>query len=163
MIFILCAVVVLVCPVFAQHVKDGFKGYEWGTPIEKFDSSLGLILNRESDREKYYNVEIDSLAGVQLNECLFMFYDDEFAAVGILIKGLTDFDKLLRALNAAYGEAEQENPYIKKYVWASAKTIRTFEFNRFSEKGSLFMFSGKHITLREKDKQRDAEKAKEEF
>lgn len=130
----LCIIGLLLCvanPISAQKVKDGFKGFEWGTEFLKMDSTFDLLLKGTEDDLAYYTADISTLAGVKVEECVMIFYEGRFFAVMIITKigdieallediinreiikasvmeaFLTDgggnFNKMLLALTAAYG------------------------------------------------------------
>jgi len=145
-----------------QKIKDGFKGFEWGTPYYEMDSVFEFGDPFEVNMYLVYMTDIDSLGGAKVL-CAFTFYKDRFAGVAIITQGLSDWTKLLRVLEAAYGEPDKPNPYIEEYEWNSRYTQRTYEYNRFSEQGSLSMISWDIFKESEKDREKEAEKAKDEF
>ena len=157
----------LAVPAGAEQVKDGFKGYKWGTNINDFDSTFEFI---EHDNKEiagtgmsFYKVNIDSLAGIKLDDCIFFFLEDEFCSVVIFFSGYANHDKMLVTLKKVYGEPKKENLYIEEYSFNSGKSFRTYEYNQFKESGNLNLYSIKHFTEWNKVREQEAEKAAEDF
>jgi len=149
--------------ILAQEIKEGFRGHEWGRHLDFCDSSLELTFGYGEEHLEAYSAAIDSLGGAKLEHCIFMFYKKQLCGVTITTKGRTNSDKLLRAAKAVYGEPDQPNPYIEKYRWKTSRTVRTFEQNLITKDASLIMMSIPHMQWRERDKEKEAQKAKDEF
>lgn len=153
-------------PVAAEQVKDGFKGYEWGTNISDFDSTFEIteLKNFAEAGSRMYMVNIDSLAGVGINACLFNFFEDEFFYVVLTFEGRNNHSKMLSALKVAYGSPECVN---QQCYWQTVKTGRSLKYVKFEEKNTLTFYSKKHMTkwnkAKEKADNKEAEKGAKDF
>jgi len=162
------AFLLTVCGEDAQSIKDGFRGFAWGTTFEKIDSSYALKyvgVHESLRRVKEYESNIKSLGGAQIDVCIFQFYKDKFFGVRVQVRNCHDSRKLQKALTKVYGKPDDvlDYPMLEMYSWKSSKTSRIFHFDISKCIGNLFILSeelGKELL---KDEEKDLEKAKDDF
>jgi len=161
-----CIVIILIMlavSVNAQKVKDGFKGFEWGTSLEKLDSLFEL--NHVDNEEAFdvYNTNINNLGDVKLDFCHFYFYKKQFMGVWIKVDGYSNYGLLLKMMDNVYGDHEQENQYIEKYTWHSKKTLRILDYNKIKKETEIRLISISIYRQQQKDEEEKAKKGADDF
>ena len=105
--------------------KDGFLGYEWGTPLaemkEKFD--LQNVTQRGDYRQ--YSCNVRSIDGAELKDCDLEFYGESFSGVIITTSGRGNSRRLLEFLKRAYGEGHRDATVA--YQWLSPDTHISYD------------------------------------
>ena len=163
------AFLLTVCGADAQSLKDGFRGFAWGTTFEKIDSSYALkyVGVHESLRQvKEYESDIKSLGGAQIDVCKFQFYKEKFWGVHVQVRNCHDCQKLQKALEKVYGKPDDgglDYPMFEVNSWNSSKTSRIFSYDISKCIGNLFMISLEVGQELQKDEKKDLEKAKDDF
>lgn len=144
---------------------DGFRGIKWGQDISTVkglifhstDPSYGgtALYTRDGDKLRIGETELELI--------LYAFWQDKFSAVEIFTKGYSNWSGFKAIVFEKFGEGYQSNKYIEKYYWRGKKTLMLLEYNKFSEKGSLFMISSQISTLQEEWEKEQAKKGAEEW
>jgi hypothetical protein len=162
-IFAIAVTFALPATALSQKVKDGFKGYKWGTSFSEMDSVFELDSIGVNDEVVYYLTNIDSLASVPLYTSSFGYYKGKFCAVMLVTQGYSDWQKLFKAFKATYGEPKRRNRFLESYFFYSKGTLRTAEYNTITERGTFGMVSKEIWQEIERDSQKAAERTKDEF
>lgn len=101
----------------AQDMVQGFSGIRWGTSIEDV---RGLHETARSGDIHYYKRAEDfySIAGVNLSELIYGFYQGQYFAVYMPLNSPEAFAKVKKHLDTVYGDARAQlrlNQTI--YIW----------------------------------------------
>lgn len=153
----------------AQQIKDGFKGFEWGTDISLMRDTFELILEDSieqvkdtSDHEYSYSTNIKNIGSAEIT-CTFTFYKNKFYSVYIVAEGISNYVKLKAAMDEAYGKPLQFNQFIEKFNYFSQKTGRVLDWSSINDRTKIIMWSRIIMEEKKKDDKAKAEKAKSDF
>jgi len=142
-----------------QNEPDGFRGIKWGTKIGTLKDMVKaggtgdqIMYTKINDKLQIGNAELERIG--------YLFWKGKLCSVSIPTKGHSNWTALKKVLFLKFGDGKQQNEHIEKYSWGnlSGKTLILFEYNQFSEKGTLFMYGVKVMNAK---RQFDNQKAKE--
>jgi hypothetical protein len=149
-----------------QNEPDGFREIKWGTDIAKLkdmefkrvDPSYGgcTVYTKKDDKLKIGNADLKTIE--------YSLWKDQFNSVLISTKGYTNWSNLKEACFEKFGKGYKPNRFLEEYSWFGDTTSMSLEYNEFSEKGILYMYSEKIGKQQDEyDKQKAKEGAKKDF
>lgn len=148
----------LLSDAFAE--ADGFRGIKWGTEFSSIKDSMTYIRTDPSyGGIKVYSRKDDDLkiGGAELESIEYSFWQDKFCNVFITVKDSVNFSSLKDATFKKFGAGGKPNRFMEKYVWGGKITGMLLEYNEFSKKGKLYMFS---LEINKEQRRFEAERAK---
>jgi len=141
---------------------DEFRGIKWGTDIKTLKGMKYFLTYRGIKVYKRKNEDL-RIGGAKLENIGYSFWGGKFCNVLVTTKGYTNWTGLKEAVFEKLGKGNQfGDQFIENYDWFGDITGMSLEYNEFSEKGKLFMYS-EEITKQIKayKKEKAKEKAKE--
>jgi len=152
MIVVMIVLIVSASACLASGDIDGFRGIKWGTDISKMpgfkkvgtDPSYGGIdiFSRSKDSM--------SIGAAKLDSIQYGSWHGKFCNLSIKTTGYVNYQALLAASKEKFGDPSQPNQYIEKYYWDSDSAAMLADYNQFSHKGNIYMFS-KEISKEQKE------------
>jgi hypothetical protein len=123
---------------------DGFRGIKWGTDLSTL---RGMELVENDGVDKFYKNKEDNmtLGASQLNEIIYVFWNDKFASVLIQTNGLENYGHLKDACFEKFGEGMRTDAdqrlNIEYYIWEGAITGIDLKYEKINNVGLLYIFS----------------------
>jgi hypothetical protein len=117
------ALIALVRPASAiDNEPTGFRGIEWGTPLDVVRGKVGLAFNQqiETDIAEYRSRANLSMNGVPLRYILYRFYRGRFFA-GIMFTDFGQRESMIETLTARFGQPADTQG--KEITWYGPTTI----------------------------------------
>lgn len=122
-----------------QNEPAGFRGVQWGQPVEAMGAYVFFSDRKGAD---VYTRPGDSmmLGRAELSTVAYGFYKSRFADVTILVK--KDFINEVRdALFAQFGQGSQANRYLPNYIWHGSATDIELRCSNITKECSVLMMS----------------------
>jgi hypothetical protein len=135
---------------------DGFRGIKWGTDIATlddmqkiktiFDKYSGLKITKYKKKNDILKLSGSSLE-VSLDEILYIFFDNRFFGVDLMITGLDTAVVLKHICFERFGPGKKDDRLQKVnvdlYTWEGSKTELICGINRRENNGFIEMTSNK--------------------
>jgi hypothetical protein len=122
-------------PAFVQE-PEGFRGIPWGTSIRQLPD---MVFIAQEGHLKFYEKPHDKMkigeAGV--DSIVYGFYKDRLYSVLIYFSSTMNFSRLKETLEQEYGEYQQPNPYVDKYLWYGKRLDLLFTYESVTQKGRI--------------------------
>ena len=150
--------------IFGQNVgalddKYGFRDAIFEKPKTSFKNLVAV------DGEKYFyksTTENLTLGKYKLQAVYYHFYRGQLEGIAIQTEGSTNSRGILKILQLAYGDGDQENEYIKKYEWLGEKVKMIYDQNSITDDATIILMSVKLNNLEQAEKKKaDADATKE--
>ena len=141
LVFILsCATHNVTDPVGKAALRfEGFRGIEWGATLEQMQSEMVFAgKNTEKKIEWYTRKDEDlSIGKARVESIHYVFYQDLFRRVSMVVRGADNYEALRDYLFAKYGEAATSVE--GAYTWNLEMTQIMFGYNPPTEVGLLII------------------------
>lgn len=125
---------------------DGFRGITWGTEIKTLKDMQYVRVDQDyrGGEVLVYHRKGDSLKinSATLTAIEYRFWRDLFFNAEIIIKGHTDFMRLLKDTQKTFGQGHQPNKHVERYYWYGNKASIVLNYNTKSQAGSMCIQSG---------------------
>lgn len=139
----------------ALDAKNGFRDVKLGTKVA---AMKGLKLRKKEGRNVVYSRAGDSkkFGGAVLEDIGYLFSNGELLSVVLLVKGDHNISATLDALKAGYGEPQQPNQFLEKYIWRGEKVVLIFDKNPVIDSAQVMLTS---IEVLQRETERQASEA----
>jgi hypothetical protein len=154
------------CPAMAfQNEPSGFRGIDWGAPVENFQDQLSGKDAPTTPGLAFYQRKDDkmSIGAAQLTRITYVFYKGRFEGAQIQTAEGASYPGALRdALVAQFGPGDQPNRYIDRWFWRGTQAMILLDCTaRLSCRAHIS--SRAMFEEQQRDKKAAAEKAKKDF
>jgi len=131
-----------------KNKLDGFKGQKWGTDIKDIDTTIKLTFYEEkegmneNDKLISYSSNISNIGTIKLDACHFVFLNDKFYTLRIILSDINSRLIFFEALKKKYGEADTSKVPGEKEITASWAD----QFGQVIYSVDTINFAPRHIT-----------------
>lgn len=118
---------------------DGFRGLKWGTTLSSL-SGLQFV-HKDDDGIKYYTIKTDKLTigSAHVQSIWYGFWRGKLYSSFVVFKGSHNWDIIKGSLFEKFGSGRDLQG--ESFAWRGGKTNIITSWNRFSNDGSMAMFS----------------------
>ena len=129
-----------------DEIWGTFRGLRWGQSLPE-DKKESFIEIENKGKMLGYSKNDDQLkiGDAELSSIEYVFYENMFSFVIIQGDTKSNYDALLKALDARYGKHIKDNEFIEEYKWLFDKkteeevVLINLKLNQFSDKFTLFI------------------------
>lgn len=109
---------------YSQESPGGFRGWDWGTPINTLSEQIARSDRKVSGYKSFYRKgDCKTFEGIAAGEILYLFKKEKLAGVLIYIHPI-DFDRMKEILTQEYGPSKQiTSDKVKKNIWMGEGTL----------------------------------------
>lgn len=159
----LLIMVIFITSCFGANI-EGFRDLQWGVNSLKLGNSK--IMQKNESSKEFYKEKIKenlNIGNNQLEKIGYGFFDDKLFSITGFFKGSSNFDGLLNAFEAKYGEFSKENKFDNYDKTLSINdSFINIKYNKFSDKGHfIIMNMSIYNQLKEYKKQSDKNAVKD--
>lgn len=142
--------------------KNGFRDVVFGEPLPDLDK---FVVVEDSGDFKSLTRPGDKMAlgASELTRLTYATWKGKLVTVSLGTEGVSDSNAMLAAFEAAYGEGRRKNRFSEKRGWLGSRVFASYDWNRFSKKGSLFLASIPMMDQMKADKEAAAQQAATDF
>jgi hypothetical protein len=147
-----------------KNEPTGFRGIEWGAPIEKFKDEL-VPGQTPAPGIAFYQRKADKMAigEAELSRITYIFYKGLFQQAMIrTAEGIQHHRALREAFVAQFGPGDQPNRYIERWFWSGSQAMILLNCSRGAYCTASLM-SRQLYEQEQRDKKAAAEGAKKDF
>lgn len=139
-----------------ENEPDGFRGLKWGTHSSEL-TDMSLIESHGDIKIYVRKNDKMQMGDAKLKKIIYAFYKDRLFSVSIKYSSYQNFLKLKQFFFQLYGNGNQPNIYMKRYLWFGSEAGITFEYKDMPNKGEIYYF---YKPIAKEIKRDDEEKAK---
>lgn len=122
-------------PEMSAQVKDGFREYRWGSPVQAMEDAFELRLVQMRGEYQQFETNIRGIGDVPLENCRFEFVGERFCGIAMLVAGRAVSRRVFDLLEMNYGEGVQTSPV--GYQWLTSTTHVFYDEDRI---GNAFVY-----------------------
>jgi len=121
---------------------NGFKGYGWGTKLQEIRKKVELEFVSHDDHMNtaVFSSNIMEWRGLHLTACNFMFYEDKFYAVSMVVSGRDKSKQLMGIMETDLGEG-RELGFGNRHTWETISCLGKFYFDEEHDQGIFDLMS----------------------
>ncbi|MGB6120375.1 MAG: hypothetical protein WBG80_00575 [Bacteroidota bacterium] len=144
-----------------SQTKDGFKGYKWGTPVDKMKEEFALTLLTGDERDALYTSNVEKIGNADLFQCLFSFYKGRFSMITMVTLDSHSSKALLRIVQDAYGKAQLKDKSF--HMWPNLFKDTEAKFGMVDDMATFLLFSKTFQRQQKLDEEEAAKRGKDEL
>lgn len=122
-----------------ENEPDGFRGLKWGTHISEL-TDMSLIESNGDIKIYVHKNDKMQFGDAKLKEIVYAFYKDRLFSVSIRYSSYLNYLKLKQIFFRLYGNGNQPNIYMKRYLWIGSAVDISLEYKEMPNKGKIYYF-----------------------